>query len=137
MDLKVSEQEIAKLFDPFVESFVEADDATWHGEISRRKHKIFKRYATRRRLGWLPEQHREEKVIDEEYTKVWQDYDYSGYILGGPLDRVTPWKWHRRCMFASDLGAGALTGVYLAAMIAFERRGVVQLLRLRGEASQE
>ena len=117
IDLDVSEEEIAKLFEPFVESFVEPGDDTWNEEISRRRRKIFKRYAKRRLLGWLPAQHRNEKVIVDEYTRAWQNYEYSRYILGRPLAKVTPWKWHRRRMFASDLGATRVRQVLLVRIL--------------------
>ena len=103
--LNISASELENLLNPFVVRRVSEDDSEWRSEIRRRQKKILKKYRRQRLFGWLPFYKRNEAAIVAEYSKAWQESEYSAYDLSVPPTRISPWVWDGRRMFASDVGA--------------------------------
>ncbi len=115
--LKVTDQEVETLFSPFVDRTFGKDDPEWRDEIARRERKILKKYWKQRLLGWLPSHQRNEATIVAEYSKAWQESQYQVYSLAGAPPRLSPWVWHERRMYASDVGATRFRQLMLIRMI--------------------
>jgi SAM-dependent methyltransferase len=103
--LGVGEDELARLFAPFVLEVAGGSDQAWSREVARRKRKLAKATARRLALGWLPKMQRREATVLKEYNKAWQGIDYGTYSLDAPRTGHTPWQWRERRMLASDVGA--------------------------------
>jgi SAM-dependent methyltransferase len=103
--LGIAEHEIATLFEPFVDrARTERSDA-WRVEIARRKRKLLTHAAKRLFQPWRSGSRRGEATVVSEYSDAWRAIDYGTYGLGAPQRDYTPWEWHGRRMFASDVGA--------------------------------
>jgi SAM-dependent methyltransferase len=113
--LGISEEEILRLFEPFVDRA--AGTEAWRAEIGRRKRKFLKRTARRLLMPWRGESRRGEATVRGEYDKAWRSIDYGVYALGAPQRDYTPWQWGERRMFASDVGATRFRQLLLIRMI--------------------
>ena len=103
--LGIAEQEIASLFEPFVDGASSARPNAWQDEVGRRKRKILKRAVKQLLLPWRSSTQRGEATVVGEYTNAWRSIDYGTYGLGAPQRDYTPWEWRGRRLFASDVGA--------------------------------
>ena len=104
-DLGIGEDELARLFEPFVLQGPAGSAQAWTREVARRKRKLAKATAQRLLFGWLPRMQRREATVLQEYNKAWQAIDYGTYSLDAQQTEMTPWQWRERRMFASDVGA--------------------------------
>ncbi len=104
-DLGIGEDEIARLFEPFILGGDAGEPGVVAQEIARRKRKLVKATARRLALGWLPRMQRREAAVRREYDKAWRAIDYATYGLQTPQAEHTPWEWRGRRMLASDVGA--------------------------------
>jgi SAM-dependent methyltransferase len=103
--LGIGEEEIAELFEPFVDGAAGARPTAWSEEVGRRKRKILKRALKRSLLHWRSNSRRDAATVLGEYDKAWRAIDYATYGPGAPQRDYTPWAWRGRRMFASDVGA--------------------------------
>jgi SAM-dependent methyltransferase len=103
--LGIAEQEIASLFEPFVDGAGSARPNAWRDEVGRRKRKLLKRAVRQLLLPWRASSRRGEATVVGEYSKAWRSIDYATYALGAPQRDYTPWEWRGRRLFASDVGA--------------------------------
>jgi SAM-dependent methyltransferase len=55
--------------------------------------------------------------VVSEYSDAWRAIDYGIYGLGAPQRNYTPWEWHGRRMFASDVGATRFRQLFLIRFI--------------------
>src|SRR5512134_2403355 len=91
--LGIGEEQIAELFEPFVDGRAGARPNAWSAEVSRRKRKILKRALKGSLLPWRPNSRRGEATVLGEYNKAWRAIDYTTYGLGAPQRDYTPWEW--------------------------------------------
>ena len=103
--LGIAEQEVMRLFEPFIDRAATGREGAWGNEAARRKRKLLQHMARRLLLPWRTKSRRGEAVVHGEYDKAWRSIDYSAYALGAPQRNHTPWEWRGRRMFASDVGA--------------------------------
>ena len=103
--LGIAEQEITRLFEPFVDRAASDRPGAWRREVARRRQKVLKRMARRYLLPWRSETRRDQAIVLGEHDKAWRSIDYAAYALGAPPRDLTPWEWRGRQMFASDVGA--------------------------------
>jgi ubiquinone/menaquinone biosynthesis C-methylase UbiE len=99
--LGISQQDIAAMFDPFVERKVAADDPEWRRAIRQRKRKTLLKILRR----WLLRHRRDEQNVVSEYSKAWRQIVYANYSLDQPPPRYSPWEWRGQRMLASTFGA--------------------------------
>ena len=92
--LGIAEEEILRLFEPFVDRAAGAD--AWRAEVGRRKRKLLKRMARRLLMPWRSEGRRGEATVVGEYDKAWRAIDYGVYAVGAPQRDHTPWQWRER-----------------------------------------
>jgi SAM-dependent methyltransferase len=103
--LGIADYEIARLFEPFIDRARTEQADAWRVEIARRKRKLLAQTAKRLLLPGRTAARRGEATVVSEYSDAWRAIDYGIYGLGAPQRNYTPWEWHGRRMFASDVGA--------------------------------
>jgi SAM-dependent methyltransferase len=115
--LGIATHEIARLFEPFVDRARTEQADAWHVEIARRKRKLLAQTAKRLLLPWRAAARRGEATVVSEYSDAWRAIDYGIYGLDAPQRNYTPWEWHGRRMFASDVGATRFRQLFLIRFI--------------------
>jgi SAM-dependent methyltransferase len=115
--LGIAQHEIARLFEPFVDRARTEQADAWRAEIARRKRKLLTQTAKRLLLPWRATARRGEATVVSEYSDAWRAIDYGIYGLGAPQRNYTPWEWHGRRMFASDVGATRFRQLFLIRFI--------------------
>lgn len=116
--LGIEPEEVARLFEPFVQRRFSPTDAEWTRELARRERKIGKRYWRRRLFGKLPSWQRSHEVVRAEYSKAWAGIDFAEYDpASGIVPRPSPWQWRDRCWFASDVGATRVRQLLLVRLL--------------------
>lgn len=115
--LDIAEDEIAKLFEPFVDRARTAEADAWCVEIARRKRKLLRQTAKRLLLPWRATARRGEATVVSEYSDAWRAIDYEVYGIGAAQRKYTPWEWRGRRMFASDVGATRFRQLFLIRFI--------------------
>ena len=102
--LGVSGDDIASVFEPFVERHTGNDDPQWRQEVSTRRRKILRKFLRRMALGWMPDYQRGQDNIQDEYEEVWQA-GHERYSEAAKQARYSLWEWRGENMFASNVGA--------------------------------
>jgi SAM-dependent methyltransferase len=115
--LGLSQEEITRLFEPFVARKFDAGDFEWQAEMSERKRGILRRYLKRVLMPWSTRTKRDEREVIREYSKAWNPGEYENYRLGGELPRLSPWIYRGERMFASDIGGTRFRQAMLVRMI--------------------
>jgi SAM-dependent methyltransferase len=116
--LGIEPDEVARLFEPFVQRRFSPTDAEWTRELARRERKIGMRYWRRRLFGRLPAWQRSHDVVRAEYSKAWAGIDFAEYDpASGIVPRPSPWQWRDRCWFASDVGATRVRQLLLVKLL--------------------
>lgn len=115
--LEVSQQEISRLFAPFVLERYAPGDPAWDAEMRRRGAKYRRRYWRRRLLGWLPRWQRRGDTVKAEYSKAWSSIDYGQYDPARTPPRPSPWTWRGEHYTASDLGGTRVRQLLLVRMV--------------------
>ncbi len=114
-DLGITEEEVAALFQPFVQSRAEVPE--WRREVARRQRRLLGKSARSLLLRWLPGRRRDEATVKKEYSRAWQSVAYDSYSLLAAPAKYTPWEWDGRQMFASDVGATRVRQLLLIRII--------------------
>jgi hypothetical protein len=70
--LGIAEQEIMRLFEPFIDRAATGRDGAWADEVARRKQKLLQHLARRLLLPWRTKSRRGEAVVRDEYDKAWR-----------------------------------------------------------------
>jgi SAM-dependent methyltransferase len=99
--LGVSREQIARLFEPFVDRAASADGAEWRAAVRERRRKTL--WKLPRRL--LPARQRSERNVVAEYARVWGPDNYARFSVEEPPPRFSPFEWAGERMLASTLGA--------------------------------
>lgn len=116
--LGIEPEEVARLFEPFVQREFAPSDAEWTRELARRERKIGRRYWRRRLLGPFAARERSHDVVRAEYSKAWAGIDFAEYDpASGIVPRPSPWLWRDRCWFASDVGATRVRQLLLVRLL--------------------
>jgi len=115
--LGLREEDLSRLFAPFVARRAAAGDAEWARELARRKRKIRKRWRRRRLLPFLAGTRRSRRAVLGEYSRAWSKVAYAEYDVAGPRRRVAPWEWRGERLLATDVGATRVRQLLLTRVV--------------------
>ncbi len=108
--LNIEPEVIWGLFTPFITG---EDEDTWQREVARRRRKLLRRAVSRLFVG----EGRNKNTVVTEYDPAWRATDYGIYDPARRPTKGTPWIWHGRKVFASDVGGTRFRQLILCRVI--------------------